>query len=163
MIISSQANRWCDQGRQRFPADYRFTECQLWVFAMVGQEPDIPRAWQLLDEWETRAPQNRIEFERHKARMVLAMALARAGLGDSAAAVAEGARAGAELDPAREMMYYEVIVRSMIGDNDEALRLLSTYLASNPHLRESQADDDSWWFRDLRQDPRYGNIVGTGR
>jgi hypothetical protein len=47
-----------------------------------------------------------------------------------------------------------------LGEKDEAIRLLSTYLAANPQFRESMARDQSWWFRELRSDPRYQALVG---
>jgi len=52
-------------------------------------------------------------------------------------------------------------VRLVMGDKDEAIRLLSTYLAANPQLRSSMAKDETWYFRDLRDDPRWRTLVGT--
>jgi len=42
---------------------------------------------------------------------------------------------------------------------DEALHQLSLYLSANPQLRAGWARDRTWWFRDLRNDPRYQRIV----
>jgi hypothetical protein len=94
--------------------------------------------------------------------MYVAMALSRAGLPDSARAVAERSRSDTDVDPNRDLVYLEVIVRTFLGDNDEALRLLSVFLASNPNQRESMARDQLWWFKDLRADPRYQALVGSG-
>jgi hypothetical protein len=47
----------------------------------------------------------------------------------------------------------------LLGDRDEALRQLSIYLAANPHLRPGMAREQTWWFRELRQDPRYQQLV----
>jgi len=92
--------------------------------------------------------------------MLVAMALARAGLKDSASRVAERARADATLDTTRELDQLEAIVRLMLGQPDEAIRRLSTYLAANPQNREAMAKDETWWFRDLRKDPRYRALLG---
>jgi hypothetical protein len=92
--------------------------------------------------------------------MLVAFALARAGLADSARSVAAGARGSEALDPTRELVYLEAILRSMLGDKDEAFRLLSIYVATNPQVRGGAESDDTWWLRDLRSDPRYAQIVG---
>jgi hypothetical protein len=76
--------------------------------------------------------------------------------------VAERSRSDTDVDPNRDLVYLEVIVRTFLGDNDEALRLLSVFLASNPNQRESMARDQLWWFKDLRADPRYQALVGSG-
>ena len=91
----------------------------------------------------------------------MAMALVRAGLPDSARAVALRARADATVDPARELLYYEAMLRNMLGDKDEALRLIGVYLAANPQDRASMAKDESWWWEGLRDDPRFKALVGT--
>jgi hypothetical protein len=91
--------------------------------------------------------------------MLVSWALARAGLADSGRAVVERSRGDVQIDPARELTYLEVLFRTMVGDNDEAIRLLGTYLAINPQRREDVARDDSWWIRDLKKDPRFKGIV----
>jgi TolB-like protein len=53
-----EATHWCDVGRQRFPDYFRFTECQIWLFALKGVPPDVPKAWRLLDEYERLSPPN---------------------------------------------------------------------------------------------------------
>ncbi|HUR94744.1 MAG TPA: protein kinase [Gemmatimonadales bacterium] len=157
-----EAAHWCEEGKRRFSTDPRFAECQLWLFALKDRDPDVPRAWQLLDEYVRLSPPQLRDFLRLRGQMLVTFALARAGLADSARAVALRSRASAEQDPDRELAYFEALVRSMLGDRDEAFRLLGTYLAINPQLRSSMADDQTWWFHDLRQDPRYRELVGGG-
>jgi len=89
------------------------------------------------------------------------MALARAGLIDSAKRVAERARADATIDPTRDLAYFEAAARMIMGDKDEAMRLLTTYVAANPQSRASMAKDQTWWFRDLRSDPRWQTLIGA--
>jgi hypothetical protein len=56
---------------------------------------------------------------------------------------------------------YEAIVRTILGEKDEAIRLLGLYYATNPQQRSSADKDESWWYRDLKGDPRYEALVGT--
>ncbi len=156
-----EAGRWCQEGRGRFPADPRFVECQLWLLALPGQRPDIPHAWQLLADNVRLYPPNQREFRQRQGQIVLAMALARAGLPDSSRAVALRSRVDATLDPTRELVYLEAILRNLLGDRDEAIRLVSVYLATNPQDRASMAKDQTWWWEGIREDPRFKALVGT--
>jgi len=88
----------------------------------------------------------------------VALALARAGLPDSARSVVEHARGEASVDPTRDLAYYEAVVRTQLSDQDEAIRLLSTYVAANPQQREAIAKDP--WFRGLRDNSRFKTLFG---
>ncbi len=157
-----EAKNWCEEGQRRFPGDYRFLECQLWYFTLEGPKLDIPIAWKVLERYVEASPPGLRELNRKRGEMRVAAVLARAGLADSARGVAVRARADASLDPGREVMFTEVIVRGVLGDLDEAFRLLSTYIASNPGIRSSMAKDaDSWELRPLRSDPRWRTLVGS--
>jgi eukaryotic-like serine/threonine-protein kinase len=157
-----EAHHWCDEGQRRFPEYNRFVECQIWLYALKGETPDIPKAWQLLEQYVQITPPPQREFQRRYGQMIVAMALARAGLKDSADAVARRARAGAETDPTRDLALLETYVRILLGDPAQAIRLLSTYIATNPQFRASLARDQSWWFQSLRDDPRFKALSGTG-
>ena len=155
-----EAARWCDEGRRRFPADPRFLECQISVLALPGQKPEVGKAWELLADNVRLYPPNQRDYRQRRGQLWVAMALMRAGLPDSARAVALRSRADANLDPTRELIYIEALLRNMLGDRDEALRLVTTYLATNPQDRASIAADDTWWWRGLREDPRFKALVG---
>jgi serine/threonine-protein kinase len=155
-----ESAHWCSEGSRRFPRAPRFIECQLWLATLPGVHPDIAGTWRLQAQMQELTPDNQKQLSLRKGRMLVALALARAGLADSARRVALSARAGADLDPVRDLTMIEAIMRTMIGDKDEAIRLLSVYLATNPQLREGMAKDDSWYFRDLNQESRYREIVG---
>ena len=157
-----EATHWCDEGKRRYPDDPRFAECQLWLFAMKDRQPDVPRAWELLEEYVRLSPPQQRDFLRLRGQMLVTFALARADLTDSARAVALRSRPDPEQDPDRELTYFEVLLRAMVGDLDEAFRLLGTYIAVNPQVRASIARDDTWWMRELRKDPRYRELLGTG-
>jgi TolB-like protein len=155
-----EAERWCEEGRRRFPEDFRFAECLIMVMVLPGQEPDIEEAWQLLDRYVELSPEQVKEFNQADGQMWLAMVLARAGLADSARAVARRARPGPEIDPVRELAYTEAVVQTWLGDYEEALRLLGLYLAANPTETESLANDQTWYLEDLRAQPGFRSLVG---
>jgi tetratricopeptide (TPR) repeat protein len=157
-----ESTHWCDEGFRRFPEYNRFTECQLWLFALKGVPPDIPKAWKLVDEYERLSPPNQRTFFRLTGQMLVSLALARAGLADSARAVAVRSRGDAEIDPTRDLALLESLVHILLDDRDEAIRLLSTYVATNPQFRASLAKDQTWWFQSLRDDSRFKGLVGTG-
>jgi eukaryotic-like serine/threonine-protein kinase len=155
-----EANHWCDEGGRRFPDYDRFTECQLWLFALKDTKPDVPKAWQLLEDYVKVEPPNARPFKRLYGQMLVAMALARAGLKDSARTVAVRSRGDASTDQTRDLAYLEALVRTLVGDRDEAVRQLSIYLAANPQMRAGMARDETWWFRDLRDDPKFRTLLG---
>ena len=157
-----EATHWCQEGQRRFPEFYRFTECRIWLFALKGQTPNVPEAWELYNKFLELSPAGVRPYHRLYGQMLVAMALARAGLADSARAVAVRSRGDPTLDSTHDLALYETIVRTFLGDRDEAIRLLSTYIAANPQMRESMARDQSWWFRDLRDDPRYKALLTPG-
>ncbi len=155
-----EARKWCDVGRRRFAEDHRFRECQVWLYSLKNQQPNIEHAWGLCAEWVALSPPGVREHDEKKCQVLIGMALVRAGLPDSARSVLERARVGADIDPVRELSWFEAIARSWLGDTDEALDLLATYLAANPGQRESFATDRTWWLAELRADPRYQSLVG---
>ncbi|MFL5490750.1 MAG: protein kinase domain-containing protein [Gemmatimonadales bacterium] len=156
-----EANHWCSEGLSRFSDDPSFSECQILLFALPGQKPDVGKAWKLLDQYVKLYSPNERDFRQREGQLMVAMALARAGLPDSARAVALRARADATVDPGRELVYFEALLRNMLGDRDETLRLVGTYLATNPQDRETMAKDDSWWWNGIRDDPRFKSLVGS--
>ena len=153
-----EAKHWCDEGGQRFPDYYRFAECRLWLMSMKGQTPDIAKAWQVQAEFVKLTPANLRAYYSLYGRMLVGMALVEAGLPDSARSVVSHSRGDATVDPGRELAYYEAVVRTQLGDRDEAFRLLSTYVAANPQQRANIAKDEG--LRDLRSDPRFVTLFG---
>ena len=73
--------------------------------------------------------------------------------------MATRARADATLDSSRDLVYIEAIFRNLVGDRDEALRLVGLYLATNPQDRPLMVKDDTWWWNGLRDDPRFKALV----
>lgn len=157
------AARWCDEGARRFPRDFNFTKCKLWIMTTRVRDPDVALAWQLADSLGKLAPVARREYDTREARMIVAMVLARAGLKDSSRAVALRARGGTDVDPNQDLAYSEVYVHILREDKDQALEALKRWLAANPERRISLADTthatSNWWFRGLEDDPRYRALV----
>ena len=162
---AAESARWCAEGQRRFPTDPFFTECRISLYAIRGLKPDVPRLWPLVDQYARMYPENQQEFRRKRAQIIMSMVLANAGPGmrDSARAVALRARGDPTVDPTNDLVYLEVAARNVMGDREEAIQLLQRYLATNPQDRESLARDETWFFRGLRDDPRFKVLVGTGR
>jgi hypothetical protein len=156
------AERWCREGQRRFPTDPYFTECQFELMALPGQTVDVPQAWRIVDEDVNLWPPNARDFRRRRDQMLMAFVLVNAGLKDSADRVALRARADASVDPNRELVYFEAALRNRLGERDESLRLLGLYVATNPQDRNTLANDQSWWWRGVHDDPRFKRLVGAG-
>jgi tetratricopeptide (TPR) repeat protein len=156
---AQESKRWCEEGQRRFPQHYRFTECQLWLYTLKGGTPGLNRLQPLYQRYIELSPLPLRAFNEHYGQMIVAIALARAGLRDSADAVARRARADSIIDETRDLAQLEAIMRTLLGEHDEALHQLSLYLSANPQFREGMAREQTWWFRDLRNDPRYQRLV----
>ena len=157
------ASRWCNEGARRFPKDAQFMLCQLYLMTMKGQTPDVAKAWVLASSPVLRNDQatGSPEFEVRHARMVIAAILARAGLRDSASAVIASARAGADIDPTKDLYHDEAFAHLQAGDHVAALAALKVYLSANPDVRDGLAEDPGWWFRELATEPGFKAAVGT--
>src|SRR5258705_406236 len=70
-----EAARWCDVGGKRFAKNPSFVECQLQLFALPGQRPDVARAWRLLDEQVALYPPNQRDYRRRRGSLFVAIAL----------------------------------------------------------------------------------------
>lgn len=159
-----EARSWCNEGARRFPNDYRFVACRVWLLALPTTTPDsvaarLDDAWMQCEAVVELSPSSLRDFNRSHCRMLIAMALFRAELPDSARAVAERARVGPDIDPIRELAWLEAIVLTWLGDHEAAVDRLSLYLAANPGQVEAFARDDTWWLRDLRPLPGYQRLV----
>jgi TolB-like protein len=165
----TSARRWCDEGRRRFPEDYRFVQCELRQMITPGVDrPDVDLAWRLLARQEEFVPEPRRAYERARAEMMVAGAIARAArtgspaLQDSARAVLDRARAQVtpQLDPVGDLLGVEAYIRVLLGEKERAVGLLQQQLAANPLLFSRTRGEVSWWWRDLQDQPRFREMVG---
>lgn len=160
-----EAARYCEEGSRRYPDDFRFKQCQLMLPALQDQEFDADVALSLVDEFADLSPPQVSEVNRQRGLMYVAMGLARAGMPDSADAVAIRGRADPGIDPLRETAFLESIARVLMGDTEEAVRQLSEHLAANPGALDSYRNDAErrempWYHRALLDEPRFRSLVG---
>jgi TolB-like protein len=156
------AVKWCNEGRRRFPQDPNFVRCQLWLYTTSAVTPTIPEAWATAQRFVEISPERARPLREREAQMLVAMAIHKAGNTDSAKKVLERARGNPQLDPERELVSYEAFIRAQMGDVDTALDLIKQYLAAKPEHREGLAQSQSWWWRNIKTDPRFRELVGAG-
>ncbi|MBV9772738.1 MAG: hypothetical protein JO040_02235 [Gemmatimonadetes bacterium] len=139
----------CDQGRRRFPRDWRFVECRLTLMREdASQPPDPELAWRLVAELDRLDPPAHAREEGRAyspiyRRVVTAALLARAGRTDSARAVLARAQeaVGSDAELRLSLEYDEAYVRLLMGERETARRLLDDVLARRPALRPFVARD----------------------
>jgi len=157
------ATHWCDEGYRRFPENGLFTICQIYIMTMRGQNPDPAKAWQLAnsDALSKDPTEGSPEAQKLDARMSVAAVLARAGLKDSAIAVAKRSTAGTDVDPSRYLYMQQAFALLLAGDKPGSVSALKVFLAANPDQRKLFAKDPGWRFRDLASDPAFRSLVGA--
>jgi tetratricopeptide (TPR) repeat protein len=153
------ASYWCEKGQQRFPDDFKFVRCQLWLMTSKGKEPDVALARKLADSLPKIVPSPEREYYKLEGQIATAAVLARSGSVDSARQLLKRSRGGVEVDPDRELLVMEGFVHLIMGDKDESLKALKGFLAANPARRAGLAEDPGWWFRSLEDDPRFQALV----
>jgi eukaryotic-like serine/threonine-protein kinase len=157
-----QAQKWCDDGRRRFPQNYQFQRCRLWMQTTNAVRPSPDSAWYFAKLMEPLVPERLRAVRTREARMLVAAALARAGNADSARSLLLGARAGTDVDATGWLLSVEAFVRTLFHnprDTDEAFELLKQYVTQNPNHRAGFAKG-SWWWEPLKGDPRFRQITG---
>ncbi len=156
----TQAERWCNEGGERFPSDHRFRLCRLILMVTPAGRPDAELAWRLAAEVDSLAPPAAREYERVRSELFVGGALANAGMLDSARNVLLRARGRVTfaIDPHQELLAYEAYMRTLTGETDEASSLLQRYYAANPgHLAGSS--DMAWWWRSLANEPWFQQLL----
>jgi DNA-binding SARP family transcriptional activator/TolB-like protein len=157
--------KWCAEGRQRFPANWRFAECELTLLGYgQGTSGDVARAWSLRRELDQLDPPAQARESGRPYSPVfrdinVAHVLARARMNDSARAVIARAqeRAGGDSTLLISLAYDEARVRYALGDTTQTLRLLSFYLEHKQRLRAYVAQDIT--FSGLRNHPLFQRIT----
>src|SRR3989441_4555 len=122
--LHAEARTACEEGGRRFPQDYRFVDCQLWVMTTAARPPDVTSAWRLFARLDTLAPASLRAYERYQGLTAVRAILGRAGLKDSARKVLLRSREGWTTSFGQEVAGREAFARTLIGDYDEALKLL---------------------------------------
>jgi tetratricopeptide (TPR) repeat protein len=158
----SESWRWCREGIRRYPDDPAIMTYQLMLLAATTQpRENADSAWRVYRRLEQITPSATWPYASRNAQIWVAGALAQAGMKDSARRVLVRARTNTEIDPSRNLLGQEAIIReTTLGDRDEALRLIAEYLVSNPGHRAGLARSPTWWFKEMRLDPRWRALVG---
>jgi tetratricopeptide (TPR) repeat protein len=154
-----EAERWCRDGHRRFPESTLLTACGLYTLASVPGDPArIPEVWQLYADYVEVSGEGP-GWNTAMGLCLVAAALARAELPDSARAVMDRARGRlpAEEVNAPYFDYFEAYVATLLGDTERALELLTRFLQAYPSQREFLPAD--WWFRPLWDDPRFQALM----
>jgi TolB-like protein len=142
-----QSREWCGEGYRRFPDDYYFTECRLWLMTMPGVDPDVDYAWALRDSVQVLLG-SRWEGLEATETLIVAGVIARAGLSDSASAV---------MDRFPGEPSTEAAMRLLNGQEEQAIQLLMDYTAGTAgHFGEGSRL--MWWWEPLRGDPDFERL-----
>ena len=168
--LFEDARDWCDKGAARFPANYTFTMCRMWQMLEPDVTPDIPGAWQLSVRLDSLAP----PFMAHVGRMIVGGVIGRhaktlaagpqqTALLDSARRVLENAQGDRSVDPSQELPGYRAIMLAQFGENDEAISLLTAYIAANPDHSFRVGGNVHWWWRDIRNHPGFRALLDRTR
>jgi serine/threonine-protein kinase len=150
------ARTWCDEGASRFPDNYHFAECGLWLMISSAEEPDADAAWEQYARLDSLSPD---EYERHLGRLLVAGVLMREGMRDSAAVVFASGQGTAEIDPLQELVLQEAAIRSVTGDPDRAVELIRVYLAADPNASLDSGGGLHWWWRNLAGRPDFRALI----
>ena len=158
--IRDEAEKWCAEGQSRFPQNFRFIECKLFLYGLPDvKPPNLAEVWKTYDEYVKASPANLQKFDELKGKMMVALAFVRANQPDSAKALARSAQGDPQIDPRGELTNLAAIVYTQSGDKDAAIDLIARFLAANPQQQAFAANDDSWWLKELRDDPRYKALI----
>ncbi|MEJ2677964.1 MAG: hypothetical protein P8174_02690 [Gemmatimonadota bacterium] len=153
-----QAKRWCDEGWRRFPNQFRFAECNLWLMTAPSVTPDVPAAWRWLARMDSVLAAPDYPYYSREGLMLVGGIIGRAGLADSARAVMVRARGNAQIDQTQDLVGIEAFARTLVGDQDTAMSLLQRYIAANPSHAFTRGGSMSWWWRNLRENPAFQSV-----
>jgi len=154
-----EAMQWCDEGHRRFPREPFFVECRLSMYLTRYKKPDVDSAWAYAKQYAELFPDTARVVPRKKAEVFVAGTIVRAGIPDSAKHVLLRTRATPQEDPRHEVQGYEVVVRVMLGQQDEAIRLIEDYLTVNPDHRRGFTARTVWWWRDLQANKKFQRMI----
>ncbi|MDH4130768.1 MAG: protein kinase [Gemmatimonadota bacterium] len=160
----SDADRWCGEGRRRFPTSPRFAECELIIMTSKLRDPDPAAAWRTADTVVALTP-DPVEqrYQRLNTRALVAGVVARAGQLDSARSLLRSIKPDPEADPASDVANTAAYMWLLAGDTTESLNQITAFLVANPSRKADFRDNPGWWFRGISEDPRYKAIVGSSR
>jgi serine/threonine-protein kinase len=159
------ARAYCAEGAARFPEDWRFVSCRLWLMLspQQGSADSIPVAWRLLARGDSLGN----DFQKRLGGMLVGGVIGKAArdgnnrpLADSARRVLErAAQPDPNIDPTQELMGYEAIMLAQMGEFDQAMDRLKRYVALNPDHSFQVGGNTHWWWRDLVNRPDFKALL----
>jgi len=155
----NEARHWCDEGRRRFPENFRFTECELWLAAAPGGSADVDEAWQLLDQLEDLTPDALLSQKRGLGQILVAGVLRKANLTDSAQHVLDRVDFSEQADPPRLLHQYEAAMLASTGDPDGAMDALMRWAVTTPDATLGSQGSLHWWWRTLQNRPDFQQFI----
>jgi serine/threonine-protein kinase len=153
------AIHWCDVGAGRFAANPRFVECKLWLMATTAVTPNVANAWAMADSLVKLSAAPDRPYERLNGTAMVAGAIARAGLKDSAAHMLDRLDDRADVDPTKDVTQTIALTWVVLGNTDKAIKSLALYLSANPARAVGFDDEHSWEWRSIHDDPRFQALV----
>jgi TolB-like protein/tRNA A-37 threonylcarbamoyl transferase component Bud32/tetratricopeptide (TPR) repeat protein len=159
------AVKYCNELGRRYPDHRLFARCKLWLFTTRAVPANVDTAERYYERLGQLTPPGDWQRQKHVALMLVAATLAKSGNQDSARKVMRAARPSREVDPQGSMAGTEAFIWTLLGtaqDTTEALEVLTRYLSANPNHRPGFRNSRSWWWRDLKSDPRFVKLVGSG-
>jgi DNA-binding SARP family transcriptional activator/class 3 adenylate cyclase/TolB-like protein len=143
------ARQHCEAGAREFPNDWRFVECPLVLLAYDDGHPAAPGAAaealarvEAVDPAAAARADGRPYLPVYR-RMLFASVLARAGMADTARAVAAQARAGLTNAPEirASLAYDQAYLSLCLGDRPGAVRALRELFRLQPQTRRMVASE----------------------
>jgi serine/threonine-protein kinase len=157
-----EAQRWCAEGGRRFPRSFRFVDCQLWLLTIPNANLDVARAWRLAAQADSQTPAPQLPFRTRQRSILVASVIGRSGLKDSAEHVLVAARSpDPKVDPTQELVGYEALARTLMGQDDEAMAILKRYVATNPDHSFKRNGMVHWWWRGLERRADFQAVLAT--
>ncbi len=160
------AQKYCEDGGRRFPDNPFFVRCRLWLQTTPTVTPNPTQAWADYEKLKAITPAQNWKLLGPEAKMLVAASLGRAGSKDSARTVLVQARPAPGDDKEGELPGVEAFVRTLFNtpqDTDEAFKILKTYVSGSPQHRAGLRESQSWWWRPLKADPRFADLVAGAR
>ena len=141
--IREEAEKWCTRASNAFPrSNCALVECRLWLYALPADtKPNMSDVWKTYDEYVKVSPANVQDFDKLKGKMMVGLAMLRAGLPDSAKAIAASSQGDPQIDPRGETINLAAIIYAQAGDKNKAIDLMARWYAANPQQRAVAAND----------------------
>ncbi|MEO8193905.1 MAG: protein kinase [Gemmatimonadales bacterium] len=162
----NDAVKYCDEGAARFPDNPFFIRCRLWLQTTKSVPANPSQAWQDFSRLQAISTPQSWKTVRSEAMMLVAAAVGRSGNLDSARRLLVSARPDPADDKEGELAGEEAFIRTLFGqsqDTTEAFRILNKYVSGSPQHRAGLKESQSWWWKGLKEDRRFSDLVAGAR